>query len=190
MRVQLAGVSLALVTAISVGTLAGNGGLERSSFATPASTTAIPTWNDEVTALAERVSIAFNIEPALASEFSDWILEASRRHHLPSDLIASLVFTESSFRKYVVSGVGAIGPAQVRPEYWGGFCGTSNLSDPAENIYCGAQILSYYRDRCGNDQCALQAYNVGPYTQFYAEAGQRYVLKVNDHRARLLSVPL
>ena len=70
---------------------------------------------------------------------------------LEPELLASLVLTESSFRKDVVSHVGAIGPAQVRPEYWSGFCGSNDLLDPAENIYCGAQVLSHLMDRCGDD---------------------------------------
>ena len=189
-RAQLVAVSLAFVAAVSVGTLAGDGGVVRMAFATPANTGAKPNWNDETSSLASRISIAFGVDHAVASEFSNWILEASERQDLPTELIASLVFAESSFRKHVVSGVGAIGPAQVRPDYWGSFCGTSNLTDPAENIYCGAQILSYYRERCGNDECALHAYNVGPYTRFYADAGLRYVNKVNNHRAHLLSIVL
>ena len=40
-------------------------------------------------------------------------------------LLASLVLIESSFRKDAVSHVGAIGPAQVRPEMWSSFCGSS-----------------------------------------------------------------
>ena len=189
-RAQLLALSLAFVVAITVGTLAGDGGVERMAFATPANTGAKSIWSEEASALANRISIAFGVDHKVASEFSDWILEASERQDLPTELIASLVFTESSFRKYVVSGVGAIGPAQVRPDYWGGFCGTSNLSDPAENIYCGAQILSYYRERCGDDQCALHAYNVGPNTRFYADAGLRYVNKVNDYRAHMMSIVL
>jgi soluble lytic murein transglycosylase-like protein len=189
-RAQLATICLAFIAAISVGTLAGDGGVDRMAFATPAITSAKASRSEETSELANRISIAFDVDPQIASEFSNWILEASERHRLSTELIASLVFTESSFRKHVVSGVGAIGPAQVRPDYWGAFCGTSDLSDPAENIYCGAQILSYYRDRCGDDQCALHAYNVGPNTRFYADAGLRYVNKVNDHRAHMLSIVL
>ena len=190
LQVQFSAVCLSFVVAIAVGTLAGDGGVERLAFATPANTGAIASWSDETSALSKRISIAFGVDLEVANEFSDWILEASERQNLPTELIASLVFTESSFRKHVVSGVGAVGPAQVRPDYWGGFCGTSNLSDPAENIYCGAQILSYYWERCGDDQCALHAYNVGPYTRYYADAGLRYVNKVNDHRAHMMSIVL
>jgi soluble lytic murein transglycosylase-like protein len=102
--------------------------------------------------------------------------------------LASLVLTESSFRKNVRSAVGAVGPAQIRPEYWSGFCGIANLHDPAENIYCGAQVLSHLVDRCGDERgdegCALGAYNIG----FYGEreqAARRYVAKVDRYRDHL-----
>ena len=95
------------------------------------------------------------------------------------------MLTESSFRKDVVSHVGAIGPAQVRPDYWSGFCGSSDLLDPAENIYCGAQVLSHLLDRCGDDTgCALTAYNIGPYGD-EEQAGRRYVSKVGRYHETL-----
>ena len=122
-------------------------------------------------------------------EFSPWILEAAKRQQLEPELLAGLVITESSFRKNVTSSVGAIGPAQVRPELWSQFCGTGELSDPAENIYCGAQILAYYKDRCGAEDCALQAYNIGPYSR-KVKAGQRYVTKVGRWRDALVNIRL
>ena len=96
---------------------------------------------------------------------------------------------ESTFRKQAVSHVGAIGPAQVRPEMWSQFCGSSNLVDPAENIYCGAQVLSHLRERCGDDLCALKAYNIGMYSQELS-AASRYVAKIDRAREQLRSLPL
>ena len=95
--------------------------------------------------------------------------------------------TESSFRKNVTSPVGAIGPAQVRPDYWSQFCGTADLRDPEENIYCGAQILAHYVERCGDEACALSAYNIGPYGA-KQQAAQRYVAKVAQWRDALNQV--
>ena len=66
--------------------------------------------------------------------------------------------------------------------------GTDDLGDPEENIYCGAQILAYYVERCGAEACALSAYNVGPYSDKRQDAGQRYVAKVARWRDRLAEV--
>ena len=63
-----------------------------------------------------------------------------------------------------------------------------NLADPAENIYCGAQILAHYRDLCGSEQCALSAYNVGMKNQredgYYQEHGMRYARSIDRHVSR------
>jgi soluble lytic murein transglycosylase-like protein len=159
------------------------------AFAVPAPENSYVTWNTEVSEFGTKVSQAFGVRPSTATEFAGWILEASTRQELEPELLASLVLTESSFRKNVRSHVGAIGPAQVRPEFWSNFCGISNLHDPAENIYCGAQVLSHLRDRCGDEGCALHAYNVGLYAPRH-QAGFRYVAKIDHYREQLLNLPL
>ena len=77
----------------------------------------------------------------------------------------------------------------MRPEYWGRFCGIANLHDPAENIYCGAQVLSHLKDRCGTEGCALEAYNIGIYGD-RANAARRYVSKIDRYRDQLRNLPL
>lgn len=153
---------------------------ELVAFAIPAKPVNQRPWGVEVNQFASKVTRAFGVRATTAHEFSGWILEASERHDFEPELIASLVLTESSFRKEVRSHVGALGPAQVRPEMWGSFCGASDLSDPAENIYCGAQILAHLRDICGDNTCALKAYNVGRYSKHH-EAANRYIAKIDKH---------
>ena len=155
-------------------------GYEVVSLAKPAAETRVM-HHSEVADFGAKVSRAFGIDDEVANEFSDWILEASARQAISPELLASLVITESSFRKTAVSNVGAIGPAQVRPDYWSNFCGTNDLDDPAENVYCGAQVLSYLIDRCeGEVNCALSAYNIGPYGSREAAAA-RYVAKIDRY---------
>ncbi|OUT99592.1 MAG: hypothetical protein CBB90_12000, partial [Gammaproteobacteria bacterium TMED30] len=72
-------------------------------------------YSVEVAHLGARISAAFGINRVKAEEFSDWLIEASERQRISVDVLASLVLTESSFRKNVRSPVGAVGPAQVRP---------------------------------------------------------------------------
>jgi len=133
---------------------------------------------------------AFGTEPVVAREFSDWVLEASMRHRLEPDLIASLISVESSFQKSVESHRGAIGPTQVKPKFWQEFCGNNDLYDPEQNVYCGAMILSYLMDRCkGNYSCALSAYNVGFYGDRW-QAGKRYIAKIDRNVVKLQSLTL
>ena len=90
------------------------------------------THMEQAEAFAVKLVAGFGVKLPVALEFSDWILEASARQRIEPELIASLVFAESSFRKSAQSHVGAVGPAQVRPHYWGAFCGHANLDDPEE----------------------------------------------------------
>jgi len=146
-------------------------------------------WADEVAHFSQRLQQGFDLDSERANQFSRWILEASHRQHVSPELIASLVYVESSFRVNVRSSVGAIGPAQVRPDIWNDFCGGINLDDPANNIQCGAQILGHFYGDCGQFQCALQMYNVGQANLRrsieYQDAGQRYVSKVAKFRNRI-----
>ncbi|MFU8815737.1 MAG: transglycosylase SLT domain-containing protein [Pseudomonadales bacterium] len=177
-------VLMAAVAAVVVVTnTAAPRGYERIVFAIPAGERTMP-WQSQVEALGYKVSQAFGVHPSTANEFANWILEASERQQLEPELLASLVHTESTFRKEALSSVGAVGPAQVRPVYWASFCGSENLLDPAENIYCGAQVLSHLRDLCGDDRCALHAYNVGINSQ-REQAGRRYLAKIDRARDQL-----
>ncbi|MEQ8859851.1 MAG: transglycosylase SLT domain-containing protein [Pseudomonadales bacterium] len=182
LQVLLLGVAV-LSTSVVVNVF-GPHGMERVAFAIPAADHARVPWQTEVDAFGRKVSRAFGVRPSTANEFAIWILEAAQRQHIEPELLASLVHTESTFRKQALSSVGAIGPAQVRPIFWSRFCGSSNLEDPAENIYCGAQVLSYLRDLCGDETCALKAYNVGPYSERY-QAARRYLAKIDLARSRL-----
>jgi soluble lytic murein transglycosylase-like protein len=187
-KAQAAMVVFASVACSAVVLLDGDRGVERTPFAVPAAISTQAAWNEEVSGFAKRLHRALGIPRSTATEFSGWILEASKRQGLSPELLASVVFIESSFRKNVTSDMGAIGPAQVKP-YWSPFCGSANLSDPAENIYCGAQILAHYRDLCGDEQCALSAYNVGMKNQrddaYYQELGLRYAKSIDRHVSRL-----
>lgn len=183
-------IGLLAATSVVVAFNGTDRGFERIAFALPAvEHTSVP-WHSEVDAFGHKVSQAFGVRRHTATEFAGWILEASERQGIEPELLASLVLTESSFRKDAVSHVGAIGPAQVRPDYWSGFCGSDDLLDPAENIYCGAQVLSHLMDRCGDDTgCALTAYNIGPYGD-EKQAGRRYVSKIGYYTEALRKYPL
>lgn len=170
---------LLMVVSFTVAKVVVHQGYQTLALATPATTGRLIRQN-EVNHFGNRVSSAFGIKGSVATEFADWILEASERQQISPELLASLVVTESSFRKTARSSVGAVGPTQVRPDYWGKFCG-DELHDPEQNVYCGAQVLSHLMERChGDTTCALAAYNVGPYAS-RASAAQRYVQKIDGY---------
>ena len=189
-RLEVLAVAVALIAAVGLAEFRGPVDYERSAFAIPAGIHQRAAWEEEVGTFAAQMHRAFGVRKSVADEFSGWILEASTRQSLAPELVASVIFAESSFRKHVKSHVGAMGPAQVRP-YWRGFCG-SDLGDPEQNVYCGAQILSHYQTVCGDEQCALLAYNVGinQDDELMHTAGRRYVRKIDEHRARFDAIVL
>lgn len=182
-------VAFLVMVSLAVSNVIAPQGTELYAMAKPVATHRL-IRQTEVNQFGHKVSSAFGIKRETAAEFADWIIEASERQSLTPELLASLVITESSFRKHVRSNVGAVGPAQVRPDYWSAFCGASDLTDPEQNIYCGAQILSHLMERCDGDQaCALAAYNVGPYAK-REKAARRYVTKVDRYLASLQEAAL
>lgn len=150
------------------------------------------TWPEERDAFAARLAQAFGLQRAVAEDFAGWILEASTRHALPPDLLASLIMTESSFRKNTRSSTGAVGPGQVHPDLWGAWCG-ANVADPEENVNCAASILSHYVEVCAQssadpEACALRSYNVGyrnRNNRYFVEASDRYLAKIQRYLADL-----
>lgn len=180
-------VGTLMVVSFSIGNVIAHQGYNKIAFATPAANHRL-IRQAEVDHFGNRVSSAFGIKDAVADEFADWILEASERQRIKPEILASLVVTESSFRKIARSNVGAIGPTQIRPDYWGDFCGEADqLHDPEQNIYCGAQVLSHMLERCeGNMSCALASYNVGPYARTQRHgAANRYVEKIDRYLTTL-----
>lgn len=148
------------------------------------------TWEEEREAFARELRRAFVLPMVNARSYADWIIEASDRQALDRYVLASLISAESDFISNAKSQVGAFGPAQIRRELWQGFCYGTNLNDPADNISCAAQILTYFVDRCGSLECALKSYNLGYKNHsnanaYYVAAGNRYVNKVERNLAKL-----
>lgn len=83
-------------------------------------------------------------------------------HGIPCDLLARLLFQESSFRASVIDGTdispaGAVGIAQLLPRYFPGAG-----KDPRVDIETAGAYLASLHGRFGDWQVALAAYNWGP----------------------------
>lgn len=93
--------------------------------------------------------------------FDQIIRQASQRHGISEGLIKAVMHTESGFNVHARSPVGAQGLMQLMPATARRF-NVSNVYDPQENIFGGAQYLSWLLKRFnGNTQLALAAYNAG-----------------------------
>ena len=104
-QVQVGALLLAGVAALTFSTGTDAQRYERVAFALPAAQTPSVPWEEERAEFADRMTRAFDIRPAVAEEFAEWILEAASRQELEPELLASLVLAESSFRKRARSRV-------------------------------------------------------------------------------------
>jgi len=85
----------------------------------------------------------------------------ARRYHLPPELVAAVVQSESDFRPQLRSHKNALGLMQLIPST-GALMGAQNLMDPADNVRAGVKYLRYLHDRFGGDlPIVLAAYNAG-----------------------------
>jgi len=114
-------------------------------------------------------------------------------------LIAAIIKTESNFRSFARSPVGALGLMQLRPptaqamarERGISWQGKHSLHDPYFNLRLGIYYLAKLIRRFGNLELALAAYNLGPThilrLQKYGRIPRRYTSKVLRHYQRLSS---
>lgn len=89
------------------------------------------------------------------------IHQAAQKHGVTAGLIKAVMHTESGFNVHARSPVGAQGLMQLMPATAKRF-NVTNVYDPEQNIYAGAQYLSWLLKRFnGNTQLALAGYNAG-----------------------------
>ncbi|WP_423894629.1 transglycosylase SLT domain-containing protein [Candidatus Pelagadaptatus aseana] len=116
-----------------------------------------------------------------------WILSAAQMHDLDPFLLTSVIAQESSFRVNVTSWAGAVGLAQIKPNFWQDECGL-DVSDPYNNVICSAFVLKTFKDRYKKLDKALAMYNVGPgnyqRSARYRAAGYRYASSVMSYNSR------
>ena len=163
----------------------------RHPITLPLAADTTPRWEDTLHAFALELQRVYQLDEAVATAFSRWILDAGDMYAVPPGLLAALINTESHFRTRAVSWPNAVGPAQVIPTVWQGHC-PGDLTEPGNNIICGAYVLRRYYERfCGGENwyCALEYYHTGPGNmaakESYAQTRADYVAKVSGNLQRL-----
>lgn len=98
------------------------------------------------------------------------VVEESRRHDVPLDLVLAVIQVESGYHNFARSRVGALGLMQIMPhtgrtlasELGIEWNGNETLFDPVTNVRMGTYYLGYLHRRYGSYPAALAAYNWGP----------------------------
>lgn len=89
------------------------------------------------------------------------VREASLRHQIDPDFVASVIKAESNFKPHAVSKKGAQGLMQLMPQT-ATQLGVKDAFDPRANVEAGTAHLSALLDQYNNDPIkALAAYNAG-----------------------------
>ena len=86
------------------------------------------------------------------------ILEAASANNVDPAILAGLIEVESNFNPKARSGAGAVGIAQIMPNYHP----TVDPTKPTESIQYAAKYLKQLYDQLGNWDDAIYAYNGGP----------------------------
>lgn len=89
------------------------------------------------------------------------VYAAEARYGLPSGLLDALIWTESRYNPFAVSGAGAAGLGQLMPKT-ARELGVANRFDPRSNLWAAARYLRQMLDKFGVVHLAVAAYNAGP----------------------------
>ncbi len=184
-QLEVGGLFMAMVMTAWICLVSANHDTQTYALELPAADEVV--WDERVGNFAGRIRVAFGVDHATALRYAEWTLDAAARHRIQPELLASLIYVESTFDAHAKSSKGAVGPAQVMPGVWSGIC-RGDLRNPADNIDCGARILAAYVDDCGAVNCALAFYNAGPTGVARGPRGSvglGYVARVDSNLNRL-----
>ena len=100
-------------------------------------------------------------------KYSEYVEYYCEKYDVPTDIVYSVIHTESGFDEKVISHAGAIGLMQITPDTYDWLLYVrkeeklSELTDPETCIDFGTYFLSYLYRKFGNWDTAFAAYNAG-----------------------------
>ncbi len=101
-------------------------------------------------------------------KYEDIIISCAEKYELQPELVAAMIFCESSFRPDAVSHAGAKGLMQLTPDTYdwvawrmGETLDESSITDPLTNINCGCYLMRFLLDKFECTETALAGYNAG-----------------------------
>ena len=89
------------------------------------------------------------------------VYAAEAQYGLPTGLLDALIWTESRYNPFAISGAGAAGLGQLMPRT-ARELGVVNRFDPRANLWAAARYLRQMLDKFGMVHLAVTAYNAGP----------------------------
>ena len=112
--------------------------------------------------IPRRIKKVSNLEPSFRrAAYLPHVYAAEAQYGLPSGLLDALIWTESRYNPFAVSGAGAAGLGQLMPNT-ARELGVANRFDPRANLWAAAKYLRQMLDKFGVVHLAVAAYNAGP----------------------------
>lgn len=103
-----------------------------------------------------------SVEPSFRrAAYLPHVYAAEAQYQLPTGLLDALIWTESRYNPFAVSGAGAAGLGQLMPKT-ARELGVANRFDPRANLWAAARYLRQMLDKFGVVHLAVAAYNAGP----------------------------
>lgn len=103
-----------------------------------------------------------SVEPSFRrAAYLPHVYAAEAQYRLPTGLLDALIWTESRYNPFAVSGAGAAGLGQLMPKT-ARELGVGNRFDPRANLWGAARYLRQMLDKFGVVHLAVAAYNAGP----------------------------
>jgi len=131
-----------------------------------------------------------NYKNKKACDYMPQIVKSAEKYKIEPELLVSLIFVESSFKRKAVSKAGACGLTQVIPKYTGGpalkkklTC--DQLKNPRTSIKSGSKILAWWiKYHNGNLERALCSYNAGFRCSYKKNRKGKIVKRPSKHGMR------
>ncbi|MBQ4136615.1 MAG: lytic transglycosylase domain-containing protein [Clostridia bacterium] len=100
-------------------------------------------------------------------KYSDYVELYAERYNVPTEIVYSVIHTESGFDPLARSGAGAVGLMQITPDTYDWLLYVrkeekpGELTEPTVNIDFGTYFLSYLYKKFGDYDTVFAAYNAG-----------------------------
>lgn len=100
-------------------------------------------------------------------EYSDYVELYAEKYNVPTEIVFSVIHTESEFDPLAISSAGAVGLMQITPETYDWLLyvrkeeKVGELTDPRVNIDFGTYFISYLYKKFGDYNTVFAAYNAG-----------------------------
>ena len=113
----------------------------------------------------------------MMADYSDIIQAAAKQYNVDPALIRGVIATESAGNPKAKSGVGATGLMQIMPSNYKAL-GITDATDPQQNIFGGAKLLSQLLDTSPDVVTALRRYHGGDDQSKWGPVNAAYAGKV------------